>query len=340
VPDAGFELKMSVRSQARWEFRNREADDESVAAFQIPRLRFQLEGFAFGEANAFKVEFDMANRGFSLLKDFFIDRDFSGIHLRVGQWKRPFSRHEIVSDFAGQFLERSIANAFGGGSRDIGFAVHNNYEKSPEGIEWAVGMFNGFSDRASQSLDCDDPMDATTCTPTTPTNVPSDYDPTLVARLGFNHGGIKGYNEGDVEGGPLRFAAGASYKLDLNNFAKDAEGDVVLAHAAEVDAILKIQGFSVTGALYLVKVGDADAELGFFGQAGYMVVPKMFELAGRFAQIPDAAVDDEEVQEALAAVTWFFSGHNFKWMTDGGVINSTAGSETDVQIRTQLQAVF
>jgi hypothetical protein len=63
-----------------------------------------------------------------------------------------------------------------------------------------------------------DPIDPTSCTISTPSNVPTDFAPVFTARLGFNHGGIKGCQEGDVEGGLLRFAVAAAYKLDFNNF--------------------------------------------------------------------------------------------------------------------------
>ena len=35
-------------------------------------------------------------------------------------------------------------------------------------------------------------------------------EPQLVARVGYNHGKIKGYSEGDLKGGALRFGLGAS----------------------------------------------------------------------------------------------------------------------------------
>src|SRR5262249_34250536 len=161
---------------------------------------------AYGKENAYKVEFDMANRGFALLKDYFYDHQFStgAIHLRLGQWKKPFNRMEMVSDFASEFLERAITNDFVGAGRDIGIAIHNNYEKPPEGIDGALALSNGGSEKpinAPLPVICTDPTDVTTCTvkPTNPTNVPTDFGPMLVARVGFNHGGIKGYSEGDLE---------------------------------------------------------------------------------------------------------------------------------------------
>lgn len=339
--DEQFELKAGIRSQFRIEmFRADEDDAEFETHFAVPRLRLQLEGFAFGAENTYKVEFDMANKGFSVLKDFYINHELTPeLQVRVGQWKKPFSRHQIVSDFGSEFNERAIADEWAGAGRDLGVAVHNGYEKSPE-LEWAVGLFNGTGDKPRQTLSCEDPADPETCTPSTPSNVPVDFDPELVARVGWNTGGIKGYSEGDLEGGPLRLGVAASYRLNFNQLAKDADDSLLLEHGIELDGLLKVAGFDAQAGLFLLKVGDADLDLGFLVQAGYFVVPKTAEFAARFSLIPDELVADESLMETRLAFDWYFSGHNFKWATDAGILTSTAADTNDLQVRSQLQLVF
>jgi phosphate-selective porin OprO/OprP len=340
--DEEFELKAGIRSQFRVEiFRADQDDAEFQSHFVVPRLRLQLEGFAFGKDNTYKVEFDMANKGSALLKDFFVNHAFSPtLQLRAGQWKKPFSRHEIVSDFGSEFNERAIVNEWSGAGRDLGVALHNGYEKSPDGIEWAVGMFNGTGEKPKQTVTCTDPADASTCTPSTPTNVPADFDPELVARVGFNTGGIKGYSEGDLEGGPFRLGVAASYRLNFNQFKKDADDSLVLEHGVELDGLVKVENFDAQAGVYFVKVGEADLDLGFLVQAGYFVVPKTTEVAARFSLIPDEAVEDESLMETRLAFDWYFSGHNFKWASDAGFLSSTAAETNDFQVRSQLQLVF
>ena len=346
--DGEFEMKAGLRTQVRYELGlvdNEGVDDETVSRFSLPRVRLQLEGHAYGKPNTYKMEFDVANKGSAVLKDFWVDHAFaSDVHVRGGQWKQPFSRHEIVSDYASWFNERSIANEFVETGRDLGAAVHNNYEKSPEGIEWVAGVFNGTGkpDKPVQSLSCDDPSDPEGCAVGTPSNVPGDWDPALIARVGFNHGGIKGYSEADLEGGPLRIAAGVGYRLNLNNFQKDpADDGLLLDHGATADFLLKVEGFDVQGAVYLLKKGEADAELAYLGQAGYMVVPKKVGLAGRFGFRPDPAIADEDILEMLAAADWFMSGHAAKLMLDGGLLQSTAdGGPLALQVRTTMQLTF
>jgi hypothetical protein len=341
--DDRFELKLALRTQVRLEVTKPDASDEYVAAFSLPRVRLQTEGFAYGKANTYKLEFDFASRGNANLRDFWIDHAFGAVHVRGGQWKRPFQRSQIASDFGLQLIESSPATAFTTDRlvRDLGVAVHNDYEKSPEGLEWVAGFFNGTGEASRQKLTCEDPADPEGCAVSTPTNVPADYDPMLLARVDFNHGGIKGYSEGDVEGGPLRFAVAGAYKLDLDNFDKNADDELVLGHAGTIDGVLKVEGFSVAGAVGFVKVGEADADLTFFGQTGYLIIPKTLELAGRFAQNPEAAGSDDSLQEILGGLNWYLEGHSFKWMLDGGVVHHTAaGGAIDQQVRTQVQLVF
>lgn len=345
--DGDFHIKTGIRSQFRYELvklEEPEGDEELQSRFYIPRLRLQLEGHAFGKANAYKVEFELSGRGQTILKDFYVDRKFApGVQVRAGQWKKPFSRHELVSDYSSTFNERALANAMIDAARDSGVMVHNGYDKSPDGLEWAVGVFNAQrADRNSQALDCDDPADATTCTVGTPTNVPGDWGPLVAARVGFNIGGIKGYSEGDLEGGPLRLAVGAGYLVDLNNLEEDAEGDLLLEHGATADFLLKISGFDLEGGVYLLKQGSADAEVSFMGQAGYFLLPERLQISGRYSLTPNLAItdSDEDTQEILGAFNVFFKGHNFKWATDGGVIISSVDETTDLQIRTMLQFVL
>jgi hypothetical protein len=335
--DGQFHMKSGIRSQLRFESRKVIDGGEFTSNFSLPRVRLQLEGHAYGKANGYKVEFEFANKGYSVLKDFFYEHAFSDkLRLRLGQWKKPINRQEMISDFGSEFLERSITNEFIGGGRDQGLAVHNNYEKSPEGIEWAVGVFNGGSDRprfGATAVDCEDPADITTCevTPGLPSNVPTDFGPLLVARVGFNKGGIKGYTDSDLEGGPLRFAVAASYAVNLGDLAEDAQ-----THRAEVDGLVKVNGLSFLGTVFVRKDGPADALFGALAQPGY-TINKKYQVSGRFAFHDEG---DERRVEMLGGFGLYFQGHNLKWQNDAGVVHTTGVKDAGLQVRSQVQFVF
>jgi hypothetical protein len=251
-------------------------------------------------------------------------------------WKRPFNRQELVSDFASEFNERAITATFVGGGRDLGIAVHNDYEKSPEGLEWIAGIFNSFNG-AEDRPDiggCTTSMTTGTTTCPPPVNFPADFGPTFVARAGWNSGDVKGYSEGDLDGGPLRWGVGAAYKIDLANFAEGDEaswGDNV-SHGLEADAMIKVEGLGIELGAYMMKLKTADAGFGAFGQVGYMVMPKRVLLSGRFAIAPATGDPDRDQIEARVAVNLFWQGHTWKWATDAGVLKTTgedASMETD-----------
>jgi hypothetical protein len=332
-----FELKLSVRTQTRLEITKPEASDEFENRFALIRTRLQLEGHAFGEANGFKVEYDLSNKGFSVLKDFFVERAFrKDVRLRFGQYKKPFNRQEVTSDFAQGMNERSLIGEFAGSGRDIGAMLHSGYEKSPDGIEYALGVFNGTTEKSSIKVTCEDPADASTCKAGLPSNVPTDFLPELVARVGWNHGGIKGYSELDLEGGPLRFGAAAAYRIRFMDFVDSS----LYNQAAELDAIVKVQGFDLTVGGFLVKNGEADAQLGGYGQAGYVAVPKRLAIVGRFGATPIEATDKKYKLEMLGGLNLLAEGHAYKLLVDGGAIRNTEAKTTDLVARIQAQLVF
>jgi hypothetical protein len=334
-------MRLALRNQFRFEStRPTEDGAETSSRFYVPRSRLQLEGHVFGADTRYKLELGLGDRGsFSFVKDVYLERALGGspLRLRIGQWKRPFNRQEIVSDFASELNERANTAEFVGGGRDLGVALHNDYEKSPDGVEWAVGVFNRFSggsDRPALETACTPDGMAIDCTTPPPTNVPADFGPAVVGRVGWNMGGIKGYSEGDLEGGPLRLAIGASYKIDLADLSA---GDN-LSHGVEVDAMLKAYGFGLEAGAYAMKIQTADMRLGALLQAGYFVVPKRAQVAARIAVAP--ATGNRNQVEMRAAFNWFWQGHAWKWSTDAGVLHETGTDRPDLQVRSMAQLTF
>ncbi len=338
--DGKYAAKLGLRTQFRFEtLRPTEEGAEFQSKFSVNRIRLALDGHVHGKDNRYKLEVALDDAGsYTFVKDAFVERKVSSVWLRVGQWKRPYSRQELTSDFASEFNERSIANEFGGGGRDVGFAVHNDYEKSPEGLEWVVGIFNGFaggSDRPTQTAGSSGSVSR-------PTNLPADFGPTIVVRAGYNFGKIKGYSETDVEGGGLRYSVAASYKVSFANFTYGDQEEKVdnFSHAAQADAILKNEGLDVSAGLYLQKLPGRDTELGAVIQGGAFVTPKAAQLAARFAIIQ--APGDREQIEARLAFNYFLSGHALKLATDLGYLQFTGenamGVEDDADLQARLMA--
>lgn len=343
--DERFSLALQGRVQGRYTLESIDgADRETESAFSIARARLTLGGHAFDKGIKFKFQTDFG-KGDVTLKDFFVDyrAGSSPVRIRVGQYKRPFSRQQITSSGRQEMVDRAITDKAFGSGRDIGVMVHNNYEKSPE-VEWAVGLFNGTGDKPSFSGDV-------VVDPVTGeggvvgggfSNVPDTFGPALVARVGINRNGIKGYSEADLEGGPLRFGVGASLLTEL-----DADDDDSSAIRSELDFVIKSNGLSTNGGVYVATAQDGEsfgdqsfAAVGLHIQAGYMLSDKLQPVVRYAVVVPDG--DDNNVHEILAGVSLYQFAHNFKLQADvGAQLSETTGDmAVDFLARTQLQLSF
>jgi len=347
-----FKARIGLYSQVRFESTlPTEPGSEFANHVYLPRTRLILDGNAFGATNRYKLELSLGDKGgFGFIKDFYVDKNLGPFSIRFGQWKRPWERQEIVSDFAIQFNERTAVSDYAGSGRDLGFAIHNRYEQSPQGIEWAFGVFNQFSggnEKPITPTTCTQATMAISCTTGTPTNVPRDWSPALVARVGWNSKGIKGYSEGDLEGGPLRYAVAVGYKIDLANFSAGKQASKLdnMSHGLEADALIKISGFSLELEGFLMKLKSADATFGALAQAGMFVRPKQVELAAQVAVSPTTG--DRKELELRGAVNWYWADHRWKLQTDVARLQQTgrdpttmAKDDPDYQVRSMVQLTF
>lgn len=323
--DGAFSLKTQARVQVRYTLLSEE-DPEALddgrlteSHFAVQRARLTFGGKAFTDDLSYKFQSDFG-KGAVNLKDFYVDYRIAGdVRVRAGQYKRPFSRQQITSSGKQDLVDRAITDDYFGAGRDIGVAVHNNYEKSPV-IEWAVGLFNGTGENL----------------------VPDTLKPALVARVGYNYGGIDGYSEVDLEGGPLRFGVGASVLSEL-----DLDGDDTSGIRSELDYVVKAHGFSTSGGLYFSTAQDGEGfaeqvseAVGFHLQAGY-TFGQTHQVAGRYALIAPQLEGEGSLQEAAIGYSFYRFKHGFKWQTDLTMgLDEGQSFGDDVRLRTQLQLSF
>lgn len=284
-----------------------EDDDADATYFTLQRTRLKVKGQTHSADLSWKFELDFGKDKFSL-KDYYLDWNLGGAVLRVGQWKKPFSRQRLTSSGKLEFVDRAATMKAFNADRDVGFGFHNNYTKSPK-FEWAVGFFNG----QGPNIEVD------------------NLSPMVVARAGYNHNGIKGYSEADLEGGALRFGVAASVMSDLHITDPDTDP----GHSAEVDFSLKANGFASTGAVF--------AELNEYGaigghlQAGYLLGGK-WQPAVRAVYIES---DEDTHREFGVALSAYIFKHNFKWQSDvSAVLAEESGEQADWVARSQIQLAF
>jgi hypothetical protein len=312
-----------------------DADERSNrAAFLVRRARLTLGGHAFTEKLGYKFQTDFG-KGFVTLKDYYLDVEVADqVWIRAGQWKRPFNRQQINSSGNLELVERAAADKEFRGGRDIGFALHNNYEKSPD-TEWALGVFNGTGE--TPVLDPDKG---------TYSNVPGDFFPVFVARGGINRGGLDGYSEGDFKGGPLRWGVAASVWVE-----GDFDGGDPPSHQAEVDFIVKNNGLSASGAFYLdtrekdpVDGGIELDTMGAYAQVGMVFGEgtRRMNGVGRYnITMPQGDMAEDPTHEVTVGVGWFPHAHNAKLQAEvGSKIEPEAGIADAVVARIQGQLAF
>jgi len=336
--DKSYALVINGAFQTRFTLTVPEAGDDSYA-FDVVRARISLNGHVLSKALTYSFLADFGH-GDTQLKDLYIDyAPIDALRIRVGQWKRPFSRPFMGSSNAQQLVDEALTDAAFGVGRDLGLALHNGYEQSPV-FEWVVGLFNGTGEKPWYTGKVAVTGDSGTLTSASRTNVPSQFRPLLVARVGYNYGDAagEGYSEPDLhpEKG-LRFSVAAGAMADLGG--ADRTG------AAELDFILKISGFAATGGGF-VRVStdpgsDANPVYGVNLQAGYVLGGRV-EPALRFARVMPSDDTQSTLQELALGLNLYFAGQTFKLATDVAALGAETGgaSTTEWRVRTQLQTVF
>ncbi len=312
--DEQFSLRFGGRVQPF--FNTTVTPDETTSNFEIRRGRLQLDGNLWGKDASYRFQADWGKGNLSL-KDFFGEVALGHrTWLRFGQFKKPFSRQQILPFFRTEISDRAITDRAFGAGRDIGVSIHNGYEGSPR-FEWTVGVFNGTGD-ATRLEGVTAIVDDTTGEVTIDsskaklTNVPRELLPIVVARVGYNHGKLRGYSEADLEGGPVRWGVGLSVQAE-----GDLDRDNTSNQKAELDYILKVNGFSTTGGLYAQTAQDGNSVydqgkslVGFHLQAGYLLA-KRWQFVGRYAVVGDTATGGTQAtdQQELAITANFYK-HN------------------------------
>ncbi len=335
-------VKLGGFAQTRLTYARLEGVDDDLN-FSVPRARLGLKGHAFSEDLSYKVLIEFG-KGFTSLKDAYLDyKMHNWVHLRAGQFKKPFSRHLLTSATKLAMVDRAPTDKPFGPGRDIGVMVHNNGGKSSK-IEYAVGVFNGSGAKSQFSGTADEEGNVSGKL----SNVPGQMEPVLVARVGYNHGGINGYSEVDFEGGGFRAALGASAQMWL-----DADDDDNGAAAASVDLMLKMKGATVSGAFsskWSQRVAAdentswTDQEhgaKGFHAQASYLIKDKYAPVV-RYSKMMNVGADND-AQEIAGGLGFYPYKHRVKVQADGGAaMTQQAGGEstTDYFVRVQSQFVF
>jgi hypothetical protein len=339
--DGQHAFKLNGRLQTRVSVESEDGEAQTTG-FAIPRARLKLKGSFFDKRlkTSFQGDFSKARVG---LKDLYVDGEIipKTLVVRVGQFKKPYTRMQIGSTGAMAFLERTPIDAFFGAGRDIGVVAHNNYKKSP-GFEYAAGAYIGSTLTLPAYLGGElyDDTGAFRTHEQSLAEIQEGIGPVFTGRVGMSTGGIDGYNETDFAGGPLRVAVAANGLFD----AGLRDGGVANAKGG-VDAIAKAHHFSVNGAAFLATDEQGEAfnpipeAAGAYLQTGYLILGWV-QPALRMGRIL-SSVEGDGLSEYMVGVNVYVFEDRLKWQTDGGaIVYDLPGQPTTSLIRSQIQGIF
>jgi len=337
--DGNFSLKLNGQLQVRFLWNNQddesaEGGDETRYGFENRRTRLIFSGHVVDPAWTYKIQGDFAftdqvmfnvgdgyvtdddSGGFNLL-DAWIQYDYgNGWYTRVGQFKGPLLREELVHSGQQLAVERSIFNEIFTLDRVQGLLVGYNGDQ----VRLMGSVHNGARSLNSGAVTLDTEIAA-------------------AARAEFLLSGNWAQFEDftswqDGEQGWL-LGGGVAYERD--EFGEDMVfnsmnvEDERLTLTGDVSA--EFGGANLFAAVAYADFQEADNNpFGFVVQGGFFVTEDI-EIFGRWEYIDfdmEVVGDEDETNIATVGFNRYISDHQLKWTTDFGYAFDPVPAATDV----------
>jgi phosphate-selective porin OprO/OprP len=361
-PDGKFQLSLAGRGQFQYQYVDKDDVNgplQETSAMKIRRFKVSMGGYAFTRDLTYRVQVDLAKSGTAqMTDDAWINYRFvDEAQIQAGQFKIPFSRQELTSDGALQFVDRANAVDAFKPSYDVGAMAQGKVAGGM--LAWNAGLFNGTGQSGTRTTDSG----------------------AWAARVVFSPFGEVRYSEADLENSPSPLLSlGAAYfanTLKRNGNAtfldttsttppyagtggwlgKAAANTAIFDNTERVevgsygfDAAFKWRGFSAQGEYFGGKAdgkrtGYTVHSRGCYAQAGYFLLPKRFEVAARYSSVdPNRNKARDRQVEVTGGVSYYFEGHNLKLQGDYTNIHTqqAVGKQPtdDRQLRVQAQLAF
>jgi hypothetical protein len=158
---------------------------------------------------------------------------------------------------------------------------------------------------------------------------------------------VQPLGEVDYSESDLKFVTTPLLSMAANVETSDggdgAEGGRQVVLGADVD--FRYRGLSLLGEVFFRALrdrADGTGENGVVVQGGYLVMPRVLEIAGRFGTWkPADAGPSKNRRELGLAVGYFVNGHKLKLQTDvRRLVGMTSNEAARHEVRVQLQVAF
>jgi phosphate-selective porin OprO/OprP len=360
--DGKFQLSLAGRGQFQFQYVDKDDVNgplQETSVTKIRRFKVSMGGYVFTRDLTYRVQVDLAKSGTAqMMDDAWINYRFvDEAQIQAGQFKIPFSRQELTSDGALQFVDRANAVDAFKPSYDVGAMAQGKVAGGM--LAWNAGLFNGTGQSGTRTTNSG----------------------AWAARVVFSPFGEVRYSEADLENSPSPLLSlGADYfanTLKRNGNAtfldttsttppyagtsgwlgKAAANTAIFDNTERVDvgsygfdAAFKWRGFSAQGEYFGGKAdgkrtGNTVHSRGYYAQAGYFLLPKRLEVAARYSSVdPNRNKARDHQVEVTGGVSYYFEGHNLKLQGDYTNIHTqqAVGKQPtdDRQLRVQAQLAF
>ncbi|MEM6391339.1 MAG: porin [Planctomycetota bacterium] len=288
--------------------------DDTDSGFQLRRTKLKIEGNVYDDWG-YEIVFSGDREDGSVgIEDFVIERKLGEVTIKVGKFKLPFLREELLSSSRQLAVDRSISTEFFTLDRSEQIQVSYGAESFKVMISLSDGLDEEFSDGTNGDAGSGDPVEIA-ITGRVDFKVFGDWGQMkdFVAWLSDEDAGL-------FIGLAVHFQSGDGNNPDNSS---EAEADYI---AWTIDALFESSGFSVMaayiggsvivddGATIDSGTGDRDP-MAFLVQAGYMVTEKIQPFV-RYDFIDPDFAGTENLQALTFGLNYFIEKHKVKLTGD------------------------
>ena len=324
--DNMFEASLGFNLQVR--FTRFDLDETSAGSdvdeFRVRRFKLFLSGFALDPRLTWRFQADFAAPSARLFDDGWLNWKFSdAVSVQGGQYKTPFSREELYNDGVIQFAERALATDAFKPSRDIGVMFAGGFFKNV--LAYQAGVFGGNGQNTLRVSDHVMPMLRLLWNPIGEmgqgeADVQMHQGPALSLGAAGFHNTLKKNTDQGYESIALNYTSSTGW---LGRNAKlFTTGEEVSIQEGGLEAQLKWHGLSVQGEYFVGQALGKDSRVklysyGYYGQAGYFVLPCKLDVAARYSLVDyNRNTVNDSVSIVSAVTNYYFRRHALKLMFD------------------------
>ncbi|MGE3669768.1 MAG: porin, partial [Polyangiaceae bacterium] len=295
--DGDFSIHLGLRNQFRATIEKEHPEEgdtpDATLGFQIRRSRLSIKGNAFDKKTKYEFQLGLASKDVNagaagpttspLLDAVVKFEQLRDLSLRVGQYKAPYLREQIMSDGKLELVDRSLLNSRFTVDRDIGLDFYSNELFGLEQLHYNLGVFTGEGRNSFQQ---------------------QSFGLMYLARVEvLPLGDFDGLSEGDFERSAPKLSIGAAYgyhsRAQFSGGTRGGafgDGGTANYKLATADMMFKTMGLTLIGAVAwregnravgtipdptsgMVEEEAPSNGWGFFAQAGYLIPTTGFDIA-------------------------------------------------------------